>query len=83
MAELGLLVMGYARQSGNRGSSVQVLVEPNDPTPTVKGRMGELRQRIKELKPEIIEVLDGDVENEMARVRTFVKIHLRAPKEVK
>lgn len=75
--------MGYVRQSGNRGSSVQVLVEPNDPTPTVKGRMSELRQKIRELKPEIIEVLDGDVENEMARVRTFVSFHLRAPKEVK
>lgn len=83
MAELGLLWMGYIRKNGTRGSSIEVLIEPSDPTPTVKGRMGELRQRIKELKPEIIEVLDGNVENEMARVRTFVKIHLRNPKEVK
>ncbi|MBP7823418.1 hypothetical protein KA050_03645 [Candidatus Gracilibacteria bacterium] len=82
-AELGLLLMGYIRQKGNRGSSVQVLVESNDPTPTVKGPIKQLRERVKELKPGIIEVLDGDVENEMARVRTFVSFHLRAPKEVK
>lgn len=75
--------MGYARQRENRGSSVEVLLEPNDPTPTVKGPIDKLRRKIKELRPEILDVLDGDVDGKMSRVRTFVRIHLRAPKEVK